>query len=134
MDAKRKRTKKIYPKGSRIITKSPVTLARLALREAERAIPRYSGPKSRKDFTQSQIFAVLVMKAFFRTDYRGIIELLGELSDLTEALGLRKIPHYSTLCYAEERLLKKTPSELFKDPSWIDARIWVLLRTQDAQE
>jgi len=134
MDAKRKRKNKINGKGSRIITKSPVTLARLALREAEKAIPQYSNPKSRKDFTQSQIFAILVMKAFFKTDYRGIIELLEELSDLREALGLRKIPHYSTLCYAEERILKKTPSELFMKPSLIDTRIWVLLRAQNVLE
>jgi hypothetical protein len=131
MDAKRKDKKKINCRKSRIITKSPVTLAKFALEEADKAIPRYSNLKSRKDFTQSQIFAILVLKAFFKTDYRGIIELLRELSDLREALGLKKIPHYSTLCYAEERVLKKTPSELFKDPSWIDPRIWVLLRTQE---
>ena len=26
---------------------------------------------------------------------------------LREALGLERVPHYSTLCYAERRLLKK---------------------------
>ena len=64
MEAKKK------PK-TRVITKSPVTLARLALKEADKAIPRYSADKSRRDFTQSQIFAILVLKAFFKTDYRG---------------------------------------------------------------
>ena len=127
MDAKKKtKTKKKI--RSRTITKSPVTLAKLALKEAERAIPEYSDPKSRKDFTQSQIFAILVLKAFFKTDYRGIIEFLEELSDLRKALKLKKVPHYSTLCYAEERLLKKSPSNFFKNPSLIDPRIWDLLK------
>lgn len=126
-----KTVKKRKPKKktrSRIITKSPVTLAKLALKEAEKAVPKYSDEKSRKDFTQSQIFAILVLKAFFKTDYRGIIEFLEELSDLRKALKLRKVPHYSTLCYAEERLLKKSPSDFFKNPSLIDARIWDLLK------
>jgi hypothetical protein len=125
-----KEVKKRKPKKktrSRIITKSPVTLAKLALKEAEKAMPTYSDTKSRKDFTQSQIFAILVLKAFFKTDYRGIIDFLEELSDLRKALKLKKVPHYSTLCYAEERLLKKNPSDFFKDPSLIDPRIWDLL-------
>lgn len=29
-----------------------------------------------------------------------------EWSDLREVLGLLRVPHYSTLCYAERRLLK----------------------------
>ena len=130
MDAKKKTKKKTVKRKpqSRIITKSPVTLAKLALKEANLAIPKYSNIKSRRDFTQSQIFAILVLKAFFKTDYRGIIEFLEELSDLRKALGLTKLPHYSTLCYAEERLLKKNPSDFFKDPSLIDPRIWDLLK------
>ena len=124
----KKKTKNKKKFRSRIITKSPVTLAKLALKEADKAMPRYSDSKSRKDFTQSQIFAILVLKAFFKTDYRGIIEFLEELSDLRNALKLKKVPHYSTLCYAEERLLKKSPSSFFKDPSLIDPRIWELLK------
>ncbi len=126
--SKIKKKKKKKSVRSRTITKSPVTLAKLALKQAESAMPEYSTEKSRQDFTQSQIFAILVLKAFFRTDYRGIIEFLEELSDLRKALKLKKLPHYSTLCYAEERLLKKTPSDFFTDPSLIDPRIWDLLK------
>lgn len=130
MDAPKIIKKKVKKKTKlqRVITKSPVTLARLALKQADQAIPKYSDEKSRKDFTQSQIFAILILKAFFKTDYRGIIEFLRELSDLRSALKLKKIPHYSTLCYAEERLLKKNPSDFFKNPSLIDAKIWKLLK------
>ncbi|HEU4394361.1 MAG TPA: transposase, partial [Planctomycetota bacterium] len=68
--------------------------------------PRYSSRFSRKEYTQHQHFAILVLKQFFKTDYRGIVQMLEEWSDLREALGLRRVPHYSTLCYAEQRLLK----------------------------
>jgi hypothetical protein len=89
------------------MTKSPVALAKEALAVAQKALPAYSSPFSPKVFSQPQLFAILVLRHFFRTDYRGIVQFLVDLSDLRLALGLQKIPHYSTLCYAEKRLLKK---------------------------
>ncbi|MCK4602872.1 MAG: hypothetical protein KAU28_10430, partial [Phycisphaerae bacterium] len=49
----------------------------------------------------------LVLKQFFKIDYRGLIEWLARWSELREALELKFVPHYSTLCYAESRILKK---------------------------
>ncbi len=89
------------------MTKSPVALGKEALAVAQEALPAYSSRFSPKVFTQHQLFAILVLRHFFRTDYRGIVQLLTDLSDLRSALGLQKVPHYSTLCYAEQRLLKK---------------------------
>ncbi len=89
------------------MTKSPVALAKEALRVAEAALAAYSHPNSPKKFTQPQLFAILALRQFFKTDYRGVVAMLQDFSDLTEALGLKKVPHYSTLCYAEKRLLKK---------------------------
>lgn len=91
----------------RDMTKSPVALGKEALRTAKKALPAYSSPFSPKVFTQHQLFAILVLRQFFRTDYRGIVQLLHDLSDLRDALELKKVPHYSTLCYAEQRLIKK---------------------------
>jgi hypothetical protein len=91
----------------RRMTKSPVRLAREALVVAERALPAYSAVHSPKKFTQPQLFAILVLRQFFKTDYRGIVALLADMSDLRDALGLEGVPHYSTLCYAEQRLLKR---------------------------
>jgi hypothetical protein len=91
----------------RSMTKSPVALAREALEVAQSALPLYSSIFSRKDYTQHQLFALLVLRQFFRTDYRGVVRLLHDFSDLREALYLENVPHYSTLCYAEQRLLKK---------------------------
>ena len=90
---------------NRAMTKSPLRLARVALSVGESALPEYSGKFSRKDFTQPQLFAVLVVRRFLRTDYRGMTAMLYEWSDLRGLLGLKKVPHYSTLCYAEERLI-----------------------------
>lgn len=89
------------------MTKSPVALATEALRTAKAGLAMYSSRYSRKDFTQHQLFAILVLRTFFKTDYRGIVQLLQDLPDLAKHLGLKRIPHYSTLCYAEQRLLKK---------------------------
>ena len=89
------------------MTKSPVALAKEALQVAKASLSIYSSHYSRKDFTQHQLFTILVLRTFFKTDYRGIIQLLHDLPDLAKYLGLKKIPHYSTLCYAEQRLLKK---------------------------
>src|SRR5438046_8875348 len=89
------------------MTKSPRAVAQEALRLAADALPSYSSVKSRKDFTQHQLFAVLTLKTFFKTDYRGVAELLTDFADLRKDLGLDKVPHYSTLCYAAGRLLKR---------------------------
>ena len=98
------------------MTKSPRAVAQEALRLAKEALPAYSSAKSRKDFTTHQLFAVLALKTFFKTDYRGIAQLLTDFADLRDDLGLKKVPHYSTLCYAAARLLKKGRSSAF---SWV---------------
>jgi hypothetical protein len=92
------------------MTKSPRAVAREALRLAREALPAYSSKFSRKDYTQHQLFAILALKTFFRTDYRGVIQLLRDFAELREELGLADVPHYSTLCYAAKRLLKKGSS------------------------
>lgn len=89
------------------MTKSPRAVAREALRLAREALPAYSSKFSRQDFTQPQLFALLALKTFFKTDYRGVVTLLDDFPELRADLGLKKVPHYSTLCYAAGRLLKK---------------------------
>lgn len=88
------------------MTKSPRAVAQEALRLAKESLPPYSAVRSRKDFTQHQLFAVLALKTFLRTDYRGVVAFLADCAELRGDLGLKKVPHYSTLSYAEGRLLK----------------------------
>ena len=90
----------------RAMTKSPLRLAKQALAAGKSALAKYSSPYSRHDFTQPQLFAILVLKYFLKTDFRGIEVLLIEWSELRRVLGLKKVPDYSTLWYAHRRLLK----------------------------
>ena len=92
---------------TRPMTKSPRRVAREALGLGQEALPAYACPTSRKDFTQAQLFAILALKTFLKTDYRGVVAFLDDFPELRSDLGLTKVPHYSTLCYAERRLLQK---------------------------
>ena len=92
------------------MTKSPLALARAALAAARAALPAYSSRYSRRDYTQHQLFALLALKTFLKTDYRGVVAFLADLAELRADLGLAKVPDHSTLCYAEQRLLKGGPT------------------------
>lgn len=87
------------------MSKSPVKVARIALKVGEKVLPKYSHPKSPRRFTQPQIFACLVLKVFFRTDYRGIEEILKDFPNLCRELGLKAVPHFTTLQKSERKLL-----------------------------
>lgn len=89
------------------MTKSPRRVARQALQVAHDALPAYASRTSRHDFTQAQLFAILALKTFLKTDYRGVVAFVADFPELQNDLGLTKVPHYSTLCYAEQRLLQK---------------------------
>jgi hypothetical protein len=100
------------------MTKSPRAVVREALRLAQETLPPYSATRSRKDYTQHQLFAILALKTFLKTDYRGVVAFLADFIELQRDLGLTKVPHYSTLSYAEQRLLKKgSSSSSFSTPS-----------------
>lgn len=91
-------------------TKSPLAVAREALEAGRRALPDYAHPNSPRKFTQPQLFAILVLRQFLKLDYRGTVAFLADWREMREALGLAEVPHYSTLDYAEARLLKKAAS------------------------
>ena len=87
------------------MTKSALNLARLSLKVAQASLPAYAHKFSPKRYTQHQLFSILVLRQFFKTDYRGMVVLLDEWSELRSTLGLKQVPNYSTLCYAEQRLI-----------------------------
>ena len=92
-------------------SKSTLTVARMALRAACEALPDFAHPKSPRKFTQPQLLACLVVKEFLGMDYRGVHVMLAEWSDLRDILGLRTVPHFTTLCQAAKRLLRKPTAE-----------------------
>ena len=44
--------------------------AKMALKTAQEILQLYSDLRSRHDFTQAQIFTILALRQFFKTDYR----------------------------------------------------------------
>jgi hypothetical protein len=86
-------------------SKSPVDVARVALRATTQALPRYAHRFSPKKFTQPKLFACLALKAFFKTDDPGMAIYLEDLPALARRLGLRAVPHWTTLQKAGKRLL-----------------------------
>jgi len=96
-------------------TKSPLTVAKRALELASECLPDYSCPKSPRKFTQPQLVACLVVKEFLKLDYRGLHQVLLEWTDLRQVIGLTKVPHFTTLCAAHRRLLKKRKTHHLMD-------------------
>lgn len=64
------------------MTQSPLALAGAALAAAAEALPAYASKYSKHAFTPHQLFAILVLREFLKTDYRGMEELLTAWSDL----------------------------------------------------
>ena len=98
------------------MTKSPKRVAVRALEAAKGCLPAYSATTSPKKFTQHQHFAIAALRQFFRVDHRGIAAILEDASDLRAVIGLRCVPHFSTLAYAEKRLLKggiRIPADVY---------------------
>ena len=94
-------------------TKSPKKVARAAYKIAKSTLPQYAHQYSPKKFTQPQLFVCLVLKIFFKIDYRGIVAILNDSSDLCKCFGLTCVPHYTTLQKASKRLLSlKVANEL----------------------
>lgn len=67
------------------------------MRLARKFMARYSHPKSPHKFTQAQLMTCLVLRAYLKTTYRGVIEILETSGELQRAIGVSGCPHYSTL-------------------------------------
>jgi hypothetical protein len=79
----------------------------------------YSHPKSPHKFTQPQLMSCLILRAYLKTTYRGVIEILETSEALRERLGLDRLPHYSTL---------KRFADRSAVPDIIDAMLMEILR------
>jgi len=96
-------------------SKSPVAIAIVAYKAGKKSLPLFTHPKSPQKFTQPQLFACLVLKSFFNTDYRGIVDILTEHVIVRKVLELEHMPHYTTLHKSSQHLLRsKTAKKLMK--------------------
>jgi hypothetical protein len=88
------------------MSKKPNTLiavAQFSMRLAGKYMQPYSCAKSRHTFTQPQLMTCLILKAYLKTTYRGVIDVLDASEKLQEAIGLKTLPNYSTLKYFADR-------------------------------
>ncbi len=73
-------------------------VARLALKLGQKHLAQYGAARSRHDFTQAQLMSCLVLRAYLKTTYRGVLDILGTSQELRCALGFEgKMPHFTTL-------------------------------------
>jgi hypothetical protein len=73
-------------------------VAELAMQLGQRYLAPYGATRSRHDFTQRQLMSCLVLRAYLKTTYRGVLEILEMSPRLREQLGLHeKLPHFTTL-------------------------------------
>ncbi len=94
-----------------VTSKSPRKVLQVAYAVAKDALPTYAHRCSPRKFTQHQLFACLVLKAFWKTDYRGIVAMLSDLPELCAVIDLNVVPHFTTLQKAERRLLLSKGAE-----------------------
>jgi len=98
-----------------ISSKSPRKVLLVAHEAARRAIPPYCHRFAPKKFTQWQLFACLVLKAHQQQDYRGVYELLRDSADLRDAIGLTKVPHWTTIQQTADRLMRSAEVQKLLD-------------------
>jgi len=73
-------------------------VAALAMQLGSCHLTDYGATRSRHDFTQRQLMACLILRAYTKTTYRGVLEFLAVSPSVRHELGLEdKLPHYTTL-------------------------------------
>jgi hypothetical protein len=73
-------------------------VAALAMQLGSRHLADYGATTSRHDFTQRQLMACLILRAYTKTTYRGVLEFLAVSPSVRRELGLEdQLPHYTTL-------------------------------------
>jgi|SRR5215472_1337410 len=73
-------------------------VARLAMTLSRPYLADYGATRSRHDFTQRQLLSCLIVRAYLKTTYRGLVDILRISPNLRQELALEeKLPHYTTL-------------------------------------
>lgn len=73
-------------------------VAQMAMRVSRPHLADYGATTSRHDFTQRQLMSCLVLRAYLKTTYRGVLDVLAASQSLRQCLGMEdKLPHFTTL-------------------------------------
>jgi iron only hydrogenase large subunit-like protein len=71
---------------------------------ARRAVPPFRSKYSKHTFTQHQHIVLNLLKIKFALTYRELVELLEEMSRVKRVLKLKRVPHFTTVHKAFNRL------------------------------
>lgn len=102
--------------------KSPRKVLNAAYALAAACLDQRRSKFSRKDFTDEQLFACLVLREHQKKSYRGLVALLEDCPEWCADIGLQKVPDHRTLCAAFHRLVKPGVVERMLDVSVAAAR------------
>jgi hypothetical protein len=103
-------------------SKSPRMVLNAAYGLAVACLKERRSKFSRKDFTDPQLFACLVLREHQKKSYRGVVALLQDCPHWCEDIGLKKVPDHNTLCRAHKHLVKPGVVERMLDLSVATAR------------
>jgi hypothetical protein len=61
------------------------------------SLPAYSCRKSKHTYKQHQLAVIWCLMKYLKTDYRRIVELLGLMPAMRQAIELKQLPHFTTV-------------------------------------
>jgi hypothetical protein len=73
-------------------------------------LPIYSCKYSKRKYTQHQLLALILLKNYLNVDYRSIVELVELMENLKLQMGLKEVPHYTTL----QKFITRVNSVIFR--------------------
>ena len=76
----------------------------MCMQRATEQVPPYGSKFSKHAFTQPQLIVLYCLKLKLRVSYRELIDWLFEMPRIQEVLGLRRLPHFTTVQKAFARL------------------------------
>jgi hypothetical protein len=79
-----------------ITSKSPRMVLKLAYEYGRKVLSDYASPFSRRDFTEPQLFACLVLREHQKKSYRGIEALLADFPTWLAEIGMAHAPDHNT--------------------------------------
>lgn len=116
-------------------------VAELAAEICEGSLALYSCAKSPRKFEQPQLLSILIIRAYLRLTYRGVVSILEISPALQKALRIKTVPDHSTLQrFAERavdealinRMLAKMVSQLGRSKTQVAAMDATGLETTSA--
>jgi transposase len=57
----------------------------------------YSCKYSKRKYTQHQLLTLVLLKEYLDEDYRDIVEIVELMDEIKQRIGLKKVPHFTTL-------------------------------------